>query len=173
MAARAHAAPELQPRWVVIENVRCLRLSPAVRSALEGDVDAQRNPADATRRRTALTRTLDQSRTERGRRDTNMHEIINSGDLATAVARLKAEAGGDIVQFGFGEVTRNLLAAGLLDRLRLWVHPVLIGRGGPEGLLYGEVPTTRFTLDKAIPPGSGIVILEYHIGVEPESSADA
>jgi dihydrofolate reductase len=101
----------------------------------------------------------------------NSHVI--EGDLATAVERLKAESDGDIVQFGFGDVTRTLLAGGLLDRLRLWLHPVLIGRGGLDDLLYGEVPTTRFTLDKATPLDSGIVILDYHVGVEPESSAGA
>jgi hypothetical protein len=54
----------------------------------------------------------------------------------------------------------------------LWLHPVLIGRGDTDDLLYGQVATTRFTLDK-VTAGVGIVILEYHIGVEPESSSTA
>ncbi|WP_417564825.1 DNA cytosine methyltransferase [Microbacterium sp.] len=44
----AEAIDVLQPQIVVIENVRGLLSSPAVRTALEGDHDAQRNPDHAT-----------------------------------------------------------------------------------------------------------------------------
>ncbi|WP_435061063.1 DNA cytosine methyltransferase [Amycolatopsis thermoflava] len=44
----AAAIDALQPRLVVIENVRGLLSSPAVRSLLEGDDDDQRNPDPAT-----------------------------------------------------------------------------------------------------------------------------
>ncbi|MFT3886567.1 MAG: DNA cytosine methyltransferase [Arachnia sp.] len=47
-AHMATAIDALQPRWVVIENVRGLLSSPAVRPSLEGDDDAQRNPDHAT-----------------------------------------------------------------------------------------------------------------------------
>lgn len=50
----------------------------------------------------------------------NTHVI--SGDLVAEVRKLKEESGGDIVQYGVGPVTRALIAAGLLDRLRLWIH---------------------------------------------------
>jgi dihydrofolate reductase len=90
---------------------------------------------------------------------TNTHVI--EGDLVEAVERLKAEADGDIVQFGFGATSRTLLAAGLLDRLRLWLHPLLIGRGGPDDLLFGDAPTTRFTLEQSTALESGIVVLDY------------
>ncbi|AZS40107.1 Modification methylase HhaI [Microbacterium oxydans] len=46
----AEAIDALQPQLVVIENVRGLLSSPAVRALLEGDDDAQRNPDDATLR---------------------------------------------------------------------------------------------------------------------------
>lgn len=46
----AEAIDALQPQLVVIENVRGLLSSPAVRAPLEGDDDAQRNPGDATLR---------------------------------------------------------------------------------------------------------------------------
>jgi len=94
---------------------------------------------------------------------TNTHVI--DGDLVDAVARIKREADGDIVQFGFGVVTRTLLAAGLLDRLRLWLHPVLRGQGGPEDLLYRDMPAARFRLEQATPLASGIVILDYRVSV--------
>ena len=44
----AAAIDALQPELVVIENVRGLLSSPAIRAPLKGDDDAQRNPADAT-----------------------------------------------------------------------------------------------------------------------------
>jgi dihydrofolate reductase len=89
----------------------------------------------------------------------NAHVI--EGDLVAAVKELKAESEGDIVQFGFGEVTHTLMAAGLLDRLRLWVHPFFIGGRGPEDLLFREAPVTGFELTGATTLGSGIVILDY------------
>lgn len=44
----AEAIDALQPQLVVIENVRGLLSSPAVRTTLEGDDDAQHNPESAT-----------------------------------------------------------------------------------------------------------------------------
>lgn len=92
---------------------------------------------------------------------TNTHVI--EGDLVEFATRLRAEAEGDVVQFGFGAVTRALLSAGLVDRLRLWLHPILIGRGDLADLLFEEVPATRCTLEQCTPLASGIVILDYRI----------
>jgi dihydrofolate reductase len=86
---------------------------------------------------------------------------VIDGDLVEAVTRLKTERGGDIVQFGFGDVSRTLMSAGLLDRLRLWVHPFFVGSGGPKDLIYRDVPLTMFDFEKVTTLGSGIVILDY------------
>jgi dihydrofolate reductase len=91
----------------------------------------------------------------------NTHVI--KGDLVEEVTRLKQEPGGDIVQFGFGQVTRTLLDAGLLDRLRLWIHPFFVGHGGPGDLLYRDIATTRFELTDSTPLQSGIVVLDYRV----------
>lgn len=91
----------------------------------------------------------------------NTHVI--EGDLVETVGRLKRESEGDLVQFGFGDVSRTLLSAGLIDRLRLWLHPFFVGRGGPDGLLYRDVPVTEFELDSSTALESGIVILDYHV----------
>ena len=92
----------------------------------------------------------------------NTHVI--DGDPVAAVKRLKQESEGDILQFGFGEVTHAMMAAGLLDRLRLWVHPLVLGRGGPEGLLFRQAPLTRFELAHHTALSSGIVVLDYRVG---------
>lgn len=91
----------------------------------------------------------------------NTHVI--DGELVAAVRRLKEESEGDVVQFGFGQVTHTLMAAGLVDRLRLWVHPFIIGQSGPAGLLYRETPATGFDLDHAATLESGIVVLDYRV----------
>jgi dihydrofolate reductase len=83
------------------------------------------------------------------------------GDLAKEVAELKRQPGGDILMYGFGPVAQTLLAAGLLDEVRLWVHPVFVGAGGPDDLLFREGNTARLALvgTRALP--SGVVILSY------------
>jgi dihydrofolate reductase len=51
------------------------------------------------------------------------------GDLVEAVAALKDEPGGNIAMSGSVSVVRQLLAAGLLDELRLLVHPIAVRKG--------------------------------------------
>jgi hypothetical protein len=49
----------------------------------------------------------------------------------------------------------------LLDELRLWIHPLLVGKGGPADLLYRDNELTTFELVDVIPLKSGIVVLSY------------
>ena len=51
------------------------------------------------------------------------------GDLVEAVTALKNEPGGNIAMSGSISVVRQLLAAGLLDELRLLVHPIAVRKG--------------------------------------------
>jgi hypothetical protein len=55
----------------------------------------------------------------------------------------------------------TLMDHGLLDELRMWVHPFFIGSGGREDLLYQEGPLTRLNLVDTRTLMSGIVILFY------------
>jgi riboflavin biosynthesis pyrimidine reductase len=77
------------------------------------------------------------------------------------VRELKAQEGGDIVQYGFGHLAHQLMAAGLMDELRLWVHPFILGKGSPEALLYRDTVTTSLRLADSTALDSGIVILTY------------
>jgi dihydrofolate reductase len=86
---------------------------------------------------------------------------VIAGDPVPAIAALKDQPGGDIVQFGFGRLSYALMAHGLLDELRLWIHPLIFGQGGPEALLYRDSVTTQFRLLDSRPLKNGIVVLSY------------
>jgi dihydrofolate reductase len=90
------------------------------------------------------------------------NSTVIAEDLVGEIARRK-ESGGDIVQYGFGEVTRTLLAAGLLDELRLWVHPLMVGAGEPSDLIFRDGTSAQFELTDVTQLASGIVILTYAV----------
>lgn len=82
------------------------------------------------------------------------------GDLVEFVRGLKAQPGGDIGVHGSISVTRALLAAGLVDELRLVVTPVVVGQG--QRLLEG-VPTTRLETLRGVVSPSGHLLLDYRV----------
>ncbi|GHE64380.1 dihydrofolate reductase family protein [Streptomyces capitiformicae] len=49
------------------------------------------------------------------------------GDLATEVGKLKEHYTKDILVYASGELTNVQIALGLVDELKLWVHPVVLG----------------------------------------------
>jgi riboflavin biosynthesis pyrimidine reductase len=65
------------------------------------------------------------------------------------------------VQYGFGQVSYTLLDHGLLDELRLWVHPFMLRSGGPQDLLFRPGPLAKFSLADVRPLKSGDVVLTY------------
>jgi dihydrofolate reductase len=89
----------------------------------------------------------------------NTHVI--DGDVVAALTRLKEAAGKNIVQYGFGPLTRLMLEHGLLDELRLWVHPLIVGAGSASDLLFGAAPAVGFHLTDTTALSDGIVILSY------------
>jgi dihydrofolate reductase len=88
------------------------------------------------------------------------------GDLVAAVTALKAEPGiGKILVPGSLSVVRQLLAAGLLDELRLLVHPVA-ARSGERLFDEGEPVYPLRLLRSDIFP-TGVVRLVYAPGELP------
>jgi dihydrofolate reductase len=88
---------------------------------------------------------------------------IIGGDPVAAIERLKQAPGGDIVQYGFGQLSFAMLEHGLLDELRLWVHPLFVGRAEPADLLHRDSAGTVFDLADITTLDNGIVILAYRV----------
>jgi dihydrofolate reductase len=80
------------------------------------------------------------------------------GELTEAIPRLKGELGGDLIMSGCGELARNLLAEGLVDEVRFWVHPVVWGQGARP--FEGERVRIRL-LDSRSFDDSGVTLLRY------------
>jgi dihydrofolate reductase len=91
------------------------------------------------------------------------NSAVIRGDVAAEIASRKAQDGANIVQYGFGPVTDLLLSHGLLDELRLWVHPFMLGSGNPRDLLFRPERAGQFELADATPLASGNVILTYRV----------
>jgi dihydrofolate reductase len=84
------------------------------------------------------------------------------GDVAEAVARLKGEHG-QLDVIGSGNLVQTLLHHELVDRLRLWLHPVLLG-SGKRLFAEGTVPTALRLVESTTFP-KGVVLLTYqHAG---------
>ena len=86
--------------------------------------------------------------------------VIN-GDVVAELTRLKQQPGRAILQYGFGSVTRLMIDNGLLDELRIWLHPVLSGKAEARDLLYRDATQTRFALNGTEVHSTGLVILSY------------
>jgi dihydrofolate reductase len=50
-------------------------------------------------------------------------------DIVGEIERLKAEPGKDLIKYGTSRLDDTLLRAGLVDEIRLWVMPVVVGSG--------------------------------------------
>jgi dihydrofolate reductase len=84
-------------------------------------------------------------------------------DLVPAIARLKQEPGMDIVQYGLGEVSFALLEQGLVDEIRLWVHPLILGKNGPALPHFRNCPALALELSSTKTVPNGIAILNYQV----------
>lgn len=76
------------------------------------------------------------------------------------VAALKAKPGKDIVTTGSIKLVHSLAAAGLVDEYRLFVYPVVVGKGA-RLFPVGTPPATLHPTETQ-PFRSGITLLRYH-----------
>ncbi|TDQ46128.1 dihydrofolate reductase family protein [Actinorugispora endophytica] len=81
------------------------------------------------------------------------------GDVVAAVKELKAGPGGAIAVAGSISLVRTLLGAGLLDELRLLVHPLVVGAG--ERLFPDGTAPARLDLTRSAAFTTGVLDLTY------------
>jgi dihydrofolate reductase len=88
----------------------------------------------------------------------NNSTLIKDNTLEN-IAELKRQPGKDITIIGSATLVRSLLGAGLLDELRLMVHPLILGGG--QRLLEdgGEQETLELVSSETF--GTGVVSLAY------------
>ncbi|WP_067456542.1 dihydrofolate reductase family protein [Actinomadura macra] len=91
----------------------------------------------------------------------NNTTIIKRADAVATIRELKEQDGQDILQYGFGPVSRALVENGLLDELRLWIHPVIVGTDDPSELLVHRDFSASFELAGTTSFKSGVLIATY------------
>jgi dihydrofolate reductase len=89
--------------------------------------------------------------------DWNNSFIIN-GDVVAETTKLKRQDGNDLVIYGHGLLGRTLLASHLLDELKLWIHPLLLGQGE---LLFRNGEKTRLKLVATRTLKTGVLVATY------------
>lgn len=84
---------------------------------------------------------------------------VLGGDLAPAVGAVKAGGHGTIGVLGSGALVQQLIALGLVDGYRLFLHPLLLGTGKR---LFRELDhPRRLRLNGVEPTSTGVVMLSY------------
>jgi dihydrofolate reductase len=82
-------------------------------------------------------------------------------DASAYVRDLKNQPGGEIGLHGSLSLARSLLAAGLIDQLRLVVYPTLAGIG--RKLFDDDKTVHKLTLKRAVSTPSGGLLLDYDV----------
>jgi dihydrofolate reductase len=85
---------------------------------------------------------------------------VLKGDVAEEVKKLKAEIDGDILVYGSGQLVSTLLDEGLIDELRLMVHPAIVGEGKHLFGTHSDLSTLKLTDSRPLGP-DGIIVLTY------------
>jgi dihydrofolate reductase len=81
------------------------------------------------------------------------------GDVVSEVSKLKQELDGDIVVYASYQLGRTLIEHDLVDELRLFVYPVVLGAGQR---LFGETSDKKpLRLVDTKTVGDGLVLLTY------------
>ena len=84
--------------------------------------------------------------------------LIDGTNAADELTRLKQQPGKDISITGSGTLVRTLLRAGLLDELRLLVHPIVVGHGKR---LFDDGEQVALTLADSQTFSTGVLALTY------------
>ncbi len=81
------------------------------------------------------------------------------GDAVAAVAKLRASGDGELHLIGSADLARTLIAAGLVDELRLMIDPVLLGAG--KRLFPDDGGMRAYRLVSPVPTPTGALLATY------------
>ncbi|WP_166360282.1 dihydrofolate reductase family protein [Pseudomonas akapageensis] len=87
----------------------------------------------------------------------NSHAL--KGNLADAIRALKNQDGAHLLTQGSGDLVHQLLAAGLVDELRLMIYPIMLGHG--KRLFDDNAQASAFTLARSMSTPGGVLIARY------------
>jgi dihydrofolate reductase len=81
-------------------------------------------------------------------------------DIVGAIQELKAQPGKDLIKYGNSRLDATLLRAQLIDELRLWIMPVVVGSGQRifEDIDSASLSPTLTNVDRL---RNGSVVLTY------------
>jgi dihydrofolate reductase len=89
------------------------------------------------------------------------NSTVLGGDVVAEVSKLKQELDGDIVVYASRQLARTLLEHDLVDELRLFVFPVVLGAGER---LFGETSDKKpMRLLGTRTVGDGLAYLTYEL----------
>jgi dihydrofolate reductase len=86
------------------------------------------------------------------------------GDVADGVRTLKAQDGPELQVHGSINLNQTLLAHGLIDELRLWIFPVVLGKG--KRLFDGGAVPAGLDLASSQVSSTGVIMAIYRTGAE-------
>ncbi|WCM48659.1 dihydrofolate reductase family protein [Pseudomonas sp. WJP1] len=87
----------------------------------------------------------------------NSHAL--QGNFVDAIRTLKEQDGAHLLTQGSADLVRQLLAAGLVDELRLMTFPVVLGHG--KRLFDDNAHASAFTLEHSTSTPGGVLINRY------------
>jgi len=90
--------------------------------------------------------------------------VLTGPDVTAQIDALR-DRHREVHVIGSIDFVQTLLAAGLYDELKLWVHPVVLGEG-KRVFPSGAAPTTLRLLAPAVSGPSGTLLLRYAPGGE-------
>lgn len=105
-------------------------------------------------------RTIVVSRSEGSEISTPDTELF-AGQLPDLIEKLNEGNASHVWLVGGGELVRSFLKQGLLDRITVSLHPILLGNGVP--LFPGGFPRTMLLLEDTQSFEGGLVQLNYHV----------
>jgi dihydrofolate reductase len=87
------------------------------------------------------------------------NSTLLKGDVAAAVAKLKAQDGSEIQVHGSANLIQTLITHGLIDEYRLWIFPVIVGPG--KRLFADGVVPAGLELRDSKTSTTGVVMATY------------